>query len=70
MTALALLLVLLVALAGLAGAVLRVFIGWAESRRDMRWSHTLARFCGDPGCGVCRSRSLSDDIPRLARPAG
>ncbi|GLZ07664.1 hypothetical protein Acsp03_51300 [Actinomadura sp. NBRC 104412] len=41
---------------GVAG--LRALLGWAESRRAARWSHTLARFCGDPGCGVCRSRSL------------
>ncbi|GLZ06480.1 hypothetical protein Acsp03_39460 [Actinomadura sp. NBRC 104412] len=45
-------------LAGLGVAGLRAFLDWAESRRAARWSHTLSRFCGDPGCGVCRSRSL------------
>ncbi|XVQ11194.1 hypothetical protein ACQP1W_01075 [Spirillospora sp. CA-255316] len=55
----------LVALAGGAGAGLVVLTGWAESRRDVRWSHTLARFCGNPSCGICRSRSLSGEVPRL-----
>jgi H+/Cl- antiporter ClcA len=65
--ALVLLLVLGV-VAGLTGALARAFIGWAESRRGARWSHILSRFCGDSGCGVCRS--LSATVPRLARPVG
>jgi hypothetical protein len=66
MTALALLALLVVVLAVVAGAGLLAFVGWAESRRAARWSHTLSRFCGDSSCGVCRSRELSAGSPRLA----
>jgi hypothetical protein len=35
----------------------------AETRRHVRWSHQLVRFCGNPSCGVCRSRNLSAATP-------
>ncbi|MFG2018951.1 hypothetical protein [Actinomadura geliboluensis] len=55
----------LVVLAGAGGFGLRLVVDVAERRRSVRWAHTLARFCGDAGCRVCRSRSLSDEFPRV-----
>ncbi|GAA0562683.1 hypothetical protein [Actinomadura livida] len=52
-----------VMLCGIAGVGLLLEAG--ERRRSVRWAHTLARFCGDPACGVCRSRSLSAHVPRV-----
>lgn len=55
----------LVVLAGAGGLGLRLVMDVAERRRSVRWAHTLARFCGDSACGVCRSRSLSAEVPRI-----
>ena len=68
MNALAMLAYALVVLAGVGGFGLRVVLEACERRRSVRWAHTLTRFCGDSGCRVCRSRSLSARVPRL--PAG
>ncbi|GAA1854315.1 hypothetical protein [Actinomadura bangladeshensis] len=59
-------LALVVVLAGAGGFGLRLVAEVGEQRRSVRWAHTLARFCGDAGCGVCRSRSLSAEVPRVA----
>jgi hypothetical protein len=56
----------LVALAGVGGLGLRLVLDVAERRRSVRWAHALVRFCGDSACGVCRSRSLSAEVPRIA----
>lgn len=50
-------------LAGVGGVGLRVLLDACERRRSVRWAHALARFCGDSGCRVCRSRCLSAQVP-------
>ncbi|MFC9976849.1 hypothetical protein ACFVH6_38710 [Spirillospora sp. NPDC127200] len=56
-----LVLVLLV-VAALVG--LRWLVELAETRRAVRWAHALVRFCGDSGCGVCRSRAVCAKVGR------
>ncbi|QFG21233.1 hypothetical protein [Actinomadura sp. WMMB 499] len=65
MNAFALLVLAVVALAGAGAVGLRLLVEFAERRRGVRWAHALARFCGDGGCRVCRSRSLSAETPRV-----
>jgi len=55
----------LLVLAGFGVAGLRLVLEACERRRAVRWAHTLVRFCGDPSCPVCRSRSLSTRVPRI-----
>ena len=55
----------LVVLAVVGAAGLRLLLDACERRRSVRWAHTLTRFCGDSGCRVCRSRSLSAQVPRV-----
>ncbi|NVI91976.1 hypothetical protein [Actinomadura sp. BRA 177] len=66
MNALGMLAFVLVVLTGGGGLGLRLLMDVGERRRSVRWAHALARFCGDSGCGVCRSRSLSAEVPRIA----
>ncbi|MEV5825215.1 hypothetical protein AB0L25_06550 [Spirillospora sp. NPDC052242] len=65
MNVFALLVLAVVVLVGAGAAGLRLLVELAERRRGVRWAHTLARFCGDGGCRVCRSRSLSAENPRI-----
>ncbi|MFG2091179.1 hypothetical protein [Spirillospora sp. NPDC048824] len=65
MNALPMLAFVLVVLAGVGGVGLRVLLDAFERRRSVRWAHTLTRFCGDSDCRVCRSRSLSAQVPRV-----
>ena len=65
MNTLGMLALALVVLAGVGGLGLRLLMDVGERRRSVRWAHTLARFCGDSACGVCRSRSLSAEVPRI-----
>ncbi|MQY06488.1 hypothetical protein [Actinomadura macrotermitis] len=67
MIGLAVLLLVLLTAAAVAG--LRSLYLYAQKRRDIRWAHTVVRFCGNGECGVCRSRCLSREVPRLPVPA-
>ncbi|MFV2171896.1 hypothetical protein ACFHW2_15940 [Actinomadura sp. LOL_016] len=66
MNAFALLVLAALVLVGAGAAGLRLLVELAERRRGVRWAHALARFCGEGGCRVCRSRSLSADVPRVS----
>ena len=65
MNTLAVLAFALVVLTGVGAVGLRLVLDACERRRSVRWAHTLTRFCGDSGCRVCRSRSLSATVPRV-----
>lgn len=65
MSAAPMLMCALVVLVVVGGFGLRLVLEACERRRSVRWAHLLTRFCGDPSCGVCRSRSLSAQVPRI-----